>query len=153
MGLVVDEIQVDGLTTTIAVDPIGVQMETPGNLVAHVAALDLASFLDLKSPGGLRDFAVAIREGNVYVEATARVIVEMRAKVTCTLRIEEGKRLFVDLQSVDVLGMGGMKNLVQGHLDQINPVLDVEDLPLAVVLDEVIADHDRITLKGKAGPR
>lgn len=153
MGLVVDDIQVDGQTTTIAVDPIGVRMDTPGNLVANVAALDLASFLDLKAPGGLRDFAVAIREGFVYVEATAKMIVEMRAKVTCTLRIDEGKRLFVDLQSVDVMGMGGMKGLVQGHLDQINPVLDADDLPLAVVLDEVIADHDRITLRGKAAPR
>jgi hypothetical protein len=151
MGLVVDDVRIEGANATIDTHPFAVHLEQPGHVEAHVAALDLAAFLDAKAPGGLKDFGIAIREGKVYVEATARVIVEVRAKVVCTLRIHEKKQLFVDLESVDVMGIGA-KGMVQGQLDQINPVLDASQFPLNVEFEEVIADHDRLILKGAAAP-
>ena len=151
MGLTVDEIQIEGLDGRIQTSPFEVELERPAKVQGHVAALDLSDFLNAKAPGGVKDFAISIREGKLYIEATARVLVEVRAKVMCTLRIHEGTQLFVDLESVDVMGLGA-KGMVQSQLDQINPVLDTSDLPLNVHLERVVADHDRITLFGTATP-
>lgn len=151
MGLVVDEVTVSGAAAHIDVKPFALKLANPGQFEAHVAALDLAAFLDSKAPGGLKDFALAIRDGNIYVEATARVIVEVRAKVACTLRIQEGTKIYIDLVSVDVV-FPGAKNMVQSQLDQINPILDASTFPLNVTFQDVSADHDRIVLKGTAAP-
>lgn len=151
MGLVADEVKIEGAATNLSTSPFSVHLDWPATVEAHVAALDLAEFLNAKAPGGIRDFAIAIRDGQLFIEATTRMIVEVRAKVVCTLRIQDGKRLFVDLESVDVMGVGA-KGLVQSHLDQINPVMDVTDLPLSVNMDRVVADHDRIVLYGTATP-
>jgi hypothetical protein len=151
MGLVVDEVKVDGQGASIQTSPFSITLEHRAAVEGHVAALDLTDFLNMKSPGGVKDFALSIRDGRLFIEATARVIVEMRAKVVCTLRIHEGTQLFVDLESVDVMGVGA-KGMVQGQLDQINPILDTSDLPLSVTLERVVLDHDRIVLYGTAAP-
>ena len=147
MGLVVGRIEIAGSQVSVETEPFRLDLGTPAVVSAYVAALDIAEFLNLESPGGLKDFAISIRGGKLFVEATARVIVEVRAKAVCTLRIHEGQALYIDLESVDVMGLGA-KNMVQGHLDQINPILDAKDLPVAMSLESVEADHDLILLKG-----
>ncbi len=147
MGLVVDRLVLSGSGAAIEVDPFGFAIAEAAPVEAFVAALDIAGFLNEKAPGGLKDFAISIREGKLYVEATARVIVEVRAKAVCTLRVQDGRAIYIDLESVDVMGMGA-KSMVQSQLDQINPILDVSDLPVAMQLKSVQADHDQIVLHG-----
>ncbi len=147
MGLVVDRLEIQAQGASLDTSPFKLVLSEPAIATAYVAALDIAAFLDSKAPGGLRDFAVAIREGKLYIEATAKVIIDVRANVVCTLRIQDNRALYVDLESVDVMGLGA-KGMVQGQLDQINPILDVSDLPVSMSLNKVETDHDRIVLYG-----
>jgi hypothetical protein len=134
-------------------DPFRLEMPELGTIEARVTAAALQDFLEMKSPGGLSGFKIELEEGKVYVQATARVIMEVRASAVCTLSIHDGRKLFVDLESVDVMGLGGMRSLVQSQLDQVNPVLDVSEIPLHVVLQEAIVADGAVTLKGLAGPK
>ncbi|MCC7435093.1 MAG: LmeA family phospholipid-binding protein [Methanoregulaceae archaeon] len=151
MGLLVQEVVIDAADATVSSEPLNVTLADWGTITATVAADDLAAFLNNEAPGGLRDFAVVIESGSVKVSATAKVIVELRATAVCTLVIREGKQLFVQLDEVEGLAMA--KGMIQGQLEQINPVLDVGDLPFDIVLEKVVAQSQAITLHGRARPR
>lgn len=144
-GLRLDEVR-------IGAEDVGFDFESkqytalsPARVVVTVLEEDLGIFLDKRAPGALKAIQTRIVPGFIHVAATARVIVEIRAKAICTLRIESGKRLLVDL--VEVEGMApAVKSIVQTQLDRINPVLDATDLPLDVTLDEARLLDGRLTL-------
>lgn len=150
MGLVVDELHLVGSDAQVATDPVSIELSDWAQLEATVMEADLADFLTRQAPGGLKDFDVTIKGGFVHVAATARVIVEVRATAICRLVLKEQRYLFVELDSVEGLAMA--KGMIQGQLDQINPVLDAGDLPLRVELDHVEAEQGRIVLRGRAQP-
>lgn len=150
-GLVLDQVELLGENGTLETSPIRLAMPEPARAQVLVSAISLEEYLNVKAPGGLRDFKVALREGTIEVQATARVIVELRATATCTLRIEEETKLFVDLVKVDVLG-GSAKNLVQGQLDKINPILDVNELPVSIRLKDVAITETGIVVTGLIVP-
>lgn len=150
MGLVVDELHVVGADGQLDTDPISIALNDWAQLEATVTETDLADFLTRQAPGGLKDFEVSIKGGFVHVSATARVIVEVRATAICRLVLKEQRYLFVELDSVDGLAMA--KGMIQGQLDQINPVLDAGDLPLLIELDNVQAEQGQVVLRGRARP-
>ncbi len=150
MGLVVDELHLVGADAQLATDPVSIELSDWAQLEATVTETDLADFLTRQSPGGLKDFEVSVKGGFVHVAATARVIVEVRATAICRLVLKEQRYLFVELDSVDGLAMA--KGMIQGQLDQINPVLDAGDLPLLVELDNVQAEQGQVVLRGRARP-
>jgi len=76
----------------------------------------------------------------------------MKASAICTLRIQEGEALYVDLESVDVLGVGA-KNLVQNQLDKINPVIRMSDLPIEAALTDWVIEDGKLILEGDVHPR
>jgi hypothetical protein len=148
MGLVVNAITIHGKGVHVAKEPFKFELSEPGTIEALLLAPNLASFLNKESPGGLRDFKVELRDGKIFVKASLMI---MKADAVCTLRIVDGSALYVDLESVDVMGVGA-KNMVQSQLDKINPLLDANDLPIKVVLtDHSIADG-KLTLKGTVEP-
>ena len=150
MGLVVDELHLVGADAQLATDPVSIELSDWAQLEATVTETDLADFLTRQAPGGLKDFEVSVKGGFVHVAATARVIVEVRATAICRLVLKEQRYLFVELDSVDGLAMS--KGMIQGQLDQINPVLDAGDLPLLVELDNVQAEQGQVVLRGRARP-
>ena len=97
-----------------------------------------------ESPGGLKDFQVELKDGKIFVRASLMI---MKAHAVCTLRIENKKTLFVDLESVDVMGVGA-RNLVQSQLDKINPILDTNDLPVDAELTDYEISDGRLVLHG-----
>jgi hypothetical protein len=152
MGLTVDVVRISGNSASLTTDPVEFSLEDWGAIEAEVAAADLADFLTTQAPSSLKDFDVAIANGFIDVTATAKVIVELRATAKCYLSIRGGgKQLFVELDSVDGLAMA--KGMIQGQLDQINPVLDAAQLPLEVVFENASAQEGKITLRGKARPK
>jgi len=151
-GLTVDLIRLTAAKAVIKRDPFSLELPNPGNLVVCVGEKNLALFLNKEAPGGLRDFSVHLHEGKVVVEATAHIIVPLRAKATCTLRIVDGTQLWVDLKNVDVMGVGA-KSLVEKQLEKINPVLDASDFPFDVKLEKVTIVDGELVLKGTASPR
>lgn len=130
-------------------DPFALKMQQPGEIEAKVSGAAVAEFLDKKAPGGLRDFQVNVKDGQLFINATAKMIFDVKAGAVCKLRIVDARQIFVDLVSVDVMGVGA-KNLVQQQLDQVNPILDVAQFPLDVELQSVEANDGFITVKGAA---
>src|SRR5207248_8244772 len=112
---------------------------------------DVQSFLAKSVQGGLRDFAVRMEDGKIFVEASMQILVSVPVSAVCTLRIDEGKRLFIDLESVSVLG-SAPKSKVQKQLDAINPVFDLAALPVEGSLDSVEVANGKATLKGRLAP-
>jgi hypothetical protein len=152
MGLVLDEVIVQGEGVSIQKHPFSVQLDNPGTLEVRIGEKQLAAFLEKKAPGGLSDFRVKLTNDEIHVEANARIIFTVGVTAICTLRIVDGRQLFVDLARLDALGGQSTFNMVQAQLDKINPVLDVEDLPVNAVLTKV-ESNSVLTLYGLISPK
>lgn len=152
MGLRVQEIRLRGANASFDPETKQLSLEQEADLVALVTAADIAALLEKQAPGGMRGFSVSIAQGVLTVRATAKMLVlDVPALAVCRLRVDEGTKLMVELESVEVAGVGA-RNLVQQQLDQINPILDTTDLPFVVTMTEVMAEGDAVTIRGKARP-
>ncbi|HVL37858.1 MAG TPA: LmeA family phospholipid-binding protein [Fimbriimonadaceae bacterium] len=153
MGLVVDEVRLRASAeTAITTKPFAVTLEKPATLEARISEQGLAAFLNAQSPGGLKDFQVQLSDGKVTASASARMLIEIRATAVCTLKIVDGRQIWVELQQVEVFGGINAKGLVEGQLEKVNPVLDVSDLPLRVILTGVAIDSGYVIVYGEALP-
>lgn len=148
MGLMINAVTLVAKEVHLEKDPFKVNVPEPGTLEALVLAPNLASFLNKQAPGGLKDFKVELRDGKIHVQASIMI---MKALAVCTLRIHEESQLFVDLESVDVMGVGA-KNMVQSQLDKINPVLDAADLPIEAKLTGYEITDGRLIIRGQITP-
>ena len=111
----------------------------------------IVAFLTKKAPGGLKEFEVALKEGAIHVRAVLKILVEFRAAAVCRLVIKDGKQLVVELDSADVLAVGA-KSLIKGQIDQVNPIFEVDQLPLPAVLEGVAVEDGLIRLTGTVSP-
>lgn len=148
MGLQVNAVTLAASAVRLEQDPFRIVVSKPGTLTALILAQNLADFLNRQAPGGLRDFKVDLREGKIHVQATLMI---MKAAAVCTLRIVDGRQLFVDLESVDVMGVGA-KNMVQSQLEKINPVLDAAQLPVLAQLTSYEVEDGKLILYGNISP-
>lgn len=153
MGLTLDEILMQGEALHLESDPFTATLPQPGSLEVRVSAESLADFLEKKAPGGLKDFSVTLKEGHVFVEARATVIISINVGAVCKLRIEDESELYVDLVRVEAIGGSGAHNIVQRQLDNINPVLKTQDLPLEAKIQSVEAENDWLVVRGSIAPR
>lgn len=150
MGLVLDRLSISASNAEINTDPFEVRLDKWGSLEAELTSADLAAFLNHKAPANVRDFEVRVLDGFIEVTATAKVIVELRVTAICSLRIHDQRKLVVHLERVEGVPMA--HGMIQGQLDQINPVLDVSTLPLEIELDAIEADQDTVRVLGRARP-
>ncbi|MBC8064257.1 MAG: LmeA family phospholipid-binding protein [Chlorobia bacterium] len=148
MGLVINGVTLHAKQIHLEKEPFKVQAPEPGTLEALVLAPNLADFLNKQAPGGLKDFKVELRDGKIHIQASIMI---MKAVAVCTLRIQDETKLFVDLESVDVMGVGA-KNMVQSQLDKINPVLDAADLPIEARLTGYEIADGRLIIRGTIYP-
>lgn len=148
MGLVINAMTLHAKHVHIEKDPIVISVPEPGTLEALVLAPNLADFLNKQAPGGLRDFKVELKEGKIHVQASIMI---MKASAVCSLRIQDGTKLYVDLETVDVMGVGA-RNMVQSQLDKINPVLDADDLPIEAQLTEYEITDGSLIVRGHLTP-
>jgi hypothetical protein len=58
-------------------------------------------------------------------------------------------KVFVDVEEVQMLG-AGVKELVQGQLDQMNPIVDVAQFPIQMRIHEIVVDDGAVILRGTA---
>jgi hypothetical protein len=148
MGLSLNALTLTGKNLHLENEPFGIEMPAPGKLRALVLQENLAAFLNKQAPGGLKDFKVELTEGKIHVQATMMI---MKAVAVCNLRIHNGEALFVDLERVDVMGVGAT-NLVQNQLDKINPVIEVKDLPVKARLTDFDISKGQLVLYGEIYP-
>ena len=151
IGLTVDEVRISGKAAHLVREPFSIQLDEPALIEAEILQGDVQTFLTKTAPGGLKNVSVKMENGKVMVEATMQVLVPVPVSAVCTLRIDGGKRLFIDLESVSVLG-GAPKSLVQKQLDAINPVFDLDTLPVNGALDSVEIEGGKALLKGHLEP-
>lgn len=151
VGLLVSAVRVWGDGATFETEPFRYAMEGEAEVEALILAPHLEAFLRQRVPDNVQEISLELVAGKVLVKAVVRVILPVSATAVCTLRLEEGKRLFVDLESAEALG-AGVKSLVQKQLDAINPVLDASTFPFEVTLDEVRVEEGRVIALGRAVP-
>ena len=147
MGLRVDRLQLAAGATRLEADPFAVQLARPGAVQATLKLQDVASFLDAKAPGNLKDFRLYEHDGDLKVTAKAPFVVPIPVEALCRLEIVNQKQLHVKLLSVQVMG-GQAKGMVEGILEKQNPILDAADLPVDIVFRSVEIRGDQIIVKG-----
>lgn len=147
IGLTLDKVVVTGQGIHMDTEPFEFNLQKPGKLEVTVGAGAISAFLNTKAPKAIKDFEVAIGEGSMVVKATAKVVVTVAVHAECSLEIVDGKLLYVRLVSVGKLG-STIQKLVQNQLDDVNPVLDVDDLPLKAELSEVILAGGVVRIAG-----
>ena len=152
MGLRVARVDVTGEGATAVDKPFSLALASPGRMVAEVLEDDMAAFLEGQAPGGLKEFSVRAEGGKLHVRAKKTLVVDLKVSAVASLRIKDGRQLWIDVESVDVMGAGA-KNLVQSQIDRINPVLDAKDLPIDATLESVEADGGKVVLRGTLSPR
>ena len=151
MGLRVARVDVAGSGGAVEDATFALTLAAPGTLVAEVLEAELAVFLETQAPGGIHDFSVRAQDGKLYVRAKKTLLVDLKITAVASLRIVDERQLWIDVEAVDVMGAGA-KNLVQGQIDKINPVLDAADLPLAARLTSVEVGDGKVVLRGTVAP-
>jgi hypothetical protein len=126
-------------------------MDRPASVEAMILCPHLEAFVLGKVPDNVQEISLKLEPGKILVKAVVRMILPMTANAVCTLRLADGKQVFVDVESVEMLG-AGVKSLVQKQLDSINPVLDASSFPFEVTLDEVLVEEGRIVARGEVAP-
>ena len=55
----------------------------------------------------MHDFAVSAQDGKLAVKAKKTVLVDLKVAAVASLRIVDERQLWIDVESVDVMGGGG----------------------------------------------
>ena len=148
IGLVISEFTITSSAARIDVDPFAMELSSPGVLQAIVSEQSIANFLAKKAPGGLRDVVVKANGGKIHLNGKVQIVVNIGIDATATLEIVNGKELHVKLLTLDALG-GAAKNLVEGQLAQINPIINANDFPFDVQFTRVEIENGQIHLFGQ----
>jgi hypothetical protein len=151
IGLEVAAVRLWGDGASFQTEPFQYQVDRPASVEAMILCSHLEAFILGKVPDNVQEISLKLEPGKILVKAVVRMILPMTANAVCTLRLVEGKQVFVDVESVEMLG-AGVKSLVQKQLDSINPVLDASSFPFEVTLDEVLVEEGRIVARGKVAP-
>ena len=152
IGLVISEVRITGQAAHFVREPFSIKLDEPAEIEAEILQGDVQAMLNAMKPGGLQNFSVTMDEGKVNVDATMQMLLTVPVSAVCTLRIDQGTRLFIDLESVSVLG-GAPKSMVQKQLDAINPVFDLAQLPINGTLVSVEVSGGKALLKGHLEPK
>lgn len=152
VGLIVDEVRITGKDAHLVREPFSINLDQAATIEAEILQADVQDFLIKNAPGNMGNVSVKMEDGKVTVDATMQILVSVPVTAVGTLRIDAGKRLFIDLESVSVLG-GAPKSLIQKQLDAINPVFDLDTFPVNGTLDSVEIANGKALLKGHLDPR
>lgn len=151
VGLEISAVRLWGDGARLQTEPFAYEMDGEADVEALILAPVLEAFVRTKVPDNVQDMSLELEPGIVRIVATVKVILPVTATAICTLRLEEGTKVLVELQSVEMLG-AGVKSLVQKQLDAINPVLDVSTWPMDVHLTELRVEEGRLVATGKVKP-
>ena len=148
IGLVISEFSISSNSSSAKIDPFELELPTPGEMKAIVTERAIADFLEHKAPGGLKEVDIKAHEGKIHLTGKITLVVNINVDATATLEIVNGKELHVKLLALDALG-GKATTIVESQLAQINPILDVKDIPLDVMFTRVVIEDGLVTVFGQ----
>lgn len=148
IGLRIDSLILSGTAGEVNPDPFSIQLSEEGDVVARVSAASLAAFLRTKLPM-VSDLTVRLADDRMTIDATVRVLVEIRGTAVARLLVQDERYLVVALDDVEP---ALLRNLLEGQLASFNPVFDAQDLPLSVRLTHVTLENDELVVYGHARP-
>ncbi len=151
MGLTVANVDIRGDGGTLDSSPFALNLARPGSMEATVTESALMAFLQDKDLGGMHSISISAEGGKLHVKAKKTVLVDLKITAVASLRIVDGSQLWIDIESVDVMGAGA-KNLVQSQLAKVNPVLDTKDLPIQATMTEIVIGDGVVILRGTVAP-
>ena len=151
IGLTIAAVVMHGDGARFQTEPFAYEMDGEVDLEAMIHESALEAFVKSKVPENVQEIWLSLLPDKVHIRAVVKMLLPVTANAVCTLRIEDGERVFVVLESAEALG-AGIKGLVQKQLDAINPVLDVSDIPFEVRLTEIRIEEGRLVATGKAKP-
>jgi hypothetical protein len=151
MGLNVDSVKISAEGLQFETDPFVATVRQPGTFEVFVGDDSLCRFIEKKAPSNLRNIKVQSAQGRLNVRASVVMLIELPATGVCTLRIVNNRYLYVDLESVNVMGAGAT-SLVQSQIEKLNPILDVEEFPVRATLDQVDIVEGGVRILGTVAP-
>lgn len=149
-GPKIDRLIISSPSAQIKVKPFTLDLKEAADVTAEVGEANLAAYLGKILPGNMSGVKVECADGKVTVRAKAKFIVDIPVEAVCTLRLVEGRQLFVDLQSVNVLGGGAATGMVEDQIRKANPILSSSDLPFDLEMESVVVANGQVEIKGKA---
>jgi hypothetical protein len=136
IGLELDEVLVDATQVSAKTDPVEVAMPTPAQVTAVVGEHRLAEYLERQAPGGLTDTQVWLDDDRVFVRGSIQLVLRVPVAISCAIHVVDGRELRVRVLSAEVAGIQP-RALVESQIQKANPILDVRDLPIPLILERV----------------
>lgn len=147
IGLIVDELTIEGLRTTIGTEPFAVESDKPATWRALIVRDALQMLLEDKAPDNLREIDVRIEPKGIIVAARAKIVFEVPVEVTCDLEIVDKREIRAKVVSVSI-GGGPAKSFVQRELDKLNPLIDSSTFPFDLRFGSVEYRSGEIVIGG-----
>lgn len=145
-GLTIDSVELSVGQVDVDTEPFALRHGQPGRFEARLGEGSIHAFLSERLPSAIRQIEVEVNDSGLVVRAIAKVLFEIRAVAVCGLRIEDSKRLHVELASVEP--GGPVRGLIEGQLREANPVFDADHLPVPVRLESVAYQAGEIVIFG-----
>lgn len=151
MGLRAESLRLLGEGILVTNEPFAWSVKRPADLEAVVTESAIADLVRAKSPPNLRDIAVQLVADSIVVQATTRVLFDVRAVARIGLEIQDEQRLVLALQSVEPFA-GIAQGVVAPQLEALNPVFDATELPVHLRLTTAKVEAGRIVIRGTVEP-
>jgi hypothetical protein len=149
VGISLDSVIVSASSVSLNSKTGSLEGPEPAEIRARVLPEAIQLFLESESPGGLQKFVVESLPGKLRVRAIRRMLIEIPVCAVCTLRIVDGKAVYVDVESVEVLQVN-LENFVRSQIDKVNPIFTVDMLPMEATLRDVEITPLGITIRADA---
>lgn len=148
MGLLVDEVEIESGAARVGLSPFSFELSEAAPVSVRISASSVEKFLNLKAPSGVKDFAVELKDGKIRIQATVKLVFEIRAGVVCRIEIEGEQKLLVVLESVDSVASMA-RGMIESQIEKVNPLLDASELPISVHMKTVEIEDGWIQLTGQ----
>lgn len=148
-GLVVDELLVTAGPVRLHLDPLEPVLNEPAGVCARISQQNVGEYLESLGIPSVRQIRVEATDGSLIIDAIAKVIMEIGVTAVCSLVVEGGTQLRVELETVSPPVARG---LIEKQIEKSNPILDVSSLPVPVKILSVECKDGFVVLRGTASP-
>jgi hypothetical protein len=151
-GLLIDTVRLTGGGMTYDAETTRLSLPVAASLTAQISSASVAKFVAANPQDEIKDLDVLLGEGRVIVRCKIQRVVSVNVQATGELVAVDGTKVEFRPTEVRAAGFGLPGGLVEGVLEQINPLVDLSDLPFPVNITGIRIDPAGITIEASAGP-